>query len=75
MSLVALLNERFWGCLKSHATTPLLEDSFDTGDIATLLWAFANLNLAHGELFRRVRLLLEQQATSPCIVTDRGADG
>ena len=23
--LLALLNERFWGCLKSHATTPLLK--------------------------------------------------
>ena len=24
MSFVVLLNERFWGCLKSHATIPLL---------------------------------------------------
>jgi len=34
---------------------------FATSDIASITWAFANLNLSHGELFRQIRHVLEQQ--------------
>ena len=35
-----------------------LVDAFGTSDVASITWAFANLNLTHGEMFRVLRRLL-----------------
>ena len=36
-------------------------DAFNMSDIASITWAFASMNFVHGELFRQIRGILQQQ--------------
>ncbi|CAK0889938.1 unnamed protein product [Prorocentrum cordatum] len=58
-SRLGVRDEPFFARMAEQATE--LADAFDMPDVASILWAFANLNFSHGVMFGRFRQLLEQQ--------------